>query len=149
MAFKYRITSASLEEACKNNAPLKHLLQDVLNWQGAFVNVSGIDPLIPAGTQGVQSLQPPSVVANVLVEAVDSTFQITITPPLNTIGVLYYLVESSQTLPFEASLTLKQYNVMNGYMEVTSPSDSRYWRVRARFTNSIYGPAFITPLVST
>lgn len=144
MPNSYNLSAGSLETATKHNPELKHILQDVLNWQGNLTNLSGIDPISPANIRGNNSLSPPPIVQNLSVVGGDGLFSIDITPPKNTIGILYYLVESSDTLPFETSQTIESYGPSpSTHFEVNENGVTKSWRVRAKFTSSDYGSPFL------
>lgn len=150
MSQKYKTSSGSLEQACIGNPALKQVLQNILSWQSNFIDVSGIDPRKPAGVVDNNSLTPPGVVENFVVIGDAGKFRIAITKPSDTIGVLYYLVQSSETLPFEASTTLTSYGPSpNTTFEVNEPGVTLNWRVAGKFTNSDYGSWFVVKGVSS
>jgi hypothetical protein len=150
MPQKYKTSSGSLEQACGNNHALRQVLQNLLNWQSNFTDVSGIDPRKPAGVNDGNSLQPPPAVDLLDVQGVGGHFIIKITPPFGVQGVLYYLLQSSETLPFESSTTVVDYGpTPNTTFDITKPSTTLNWRVKAKFTNSDYGSSVITSNVSS
>ncbi len=149
MPQKYKTSSGSLEQATNGNPALKQILTNILNWMSNFTDVSGIDPRKPAGTVDNNSLTPPPAVKALDVQGVGGHFIVKITPP-EVQGVLYYLLQSSETLPFESSTTVVDYGpTPNTTFDITEPSMTLNWRVKAKFTNSDYGSSVITAGVSS
>ena len=133
------VSKGLLEGAAKGNPQLLAVLTQILGWQGNLSLALGIDPL-PSQQSDGNTLDPPPKVAGFDVQGQDGKFKVNITPADGTNGPIYYLIESSETVPFKTSTTVSQYGPTNGTsFDITDPNVVKYWRVRSRYGSSDYG----------